>query len=104
MYDLIITILLYISLASILTYIVLGFLFAFEGILAMSGSKFAIRWIRKKFTLKGFLFASKFCYPFFVLVYFLMEKLPYHLKMDDKLTEFDMDKMILNIFEDEYKI
>ncbi len=103
MYNLIITILLYLSLASILTYIVLGFLFAFEGVLAMSGSKFAIRWIRKKFTLKGFIFASKFCYPFFIIVYFLMEKLPYILKMDDELIEFDMDKMILNIFEDEYK-
>ena len=104
MYNLIITILLYISLAAILTYIVLGVLFAFEGILAMGGSKFAIRWIRKKFTLKGFLFASKFCYPFFLIVYFFMEKLPYFLKMDDKLTKFDMDRMILNIFEDEYKL
>jgi hypothetical protein len=94
----------YIILASVLTYIVLGVLFAFEGVLAMGGSRPAIKWIRKKFTLKGFLFAVKLCYPFFLLMYFFMELMPYYLKMDDELTEFDVSKMILNIFEDEYKL
>ena len=104
MFNLFITIILYISLASILTYIVLGFLFGMEGVLAMSGSKAAIKWIRKQFTLKGFLFVSRFCYPFFVLAYYLFEVIPYKLGIDDDLTPFDMDRMILNIFEDEYRL
>ena len=94
----------FIILGSILTYIVLGVLFAFEGILAMGGSKFAIKWIRKKFTLKGFMFAVQLCYPFFLILYFFMELLPYYLKMDDELTKFDISTMILNIFEDEYRL
>jgi len=94
----------FIILAALLTYIVLGILFAFEGILAMGGSKFAIKWIRKKFTLKGFMFATQLCYPFFLLMYFFMELLPYYMGMDDELTKFDISQMILNIFEDEYKL
>jgi len=94
----------FIILGSILTYIVLGILFAFEGILAMGGSRFAIKWIRKQFTLKGFLFATQICYPFFWILYFFMELLPYYLGMDDELTEFDISQMILNIFEDEYRL
>jgi len=94
----------FIILGALLTYIVLGILFAFEGVLAMSGSHFAIRWIRKKFTLKGFLFATQLCYPFFLIMYFFMELLPYYLKMDDELTKFDISAMVLNIFEDEYKL
>ena len=94
----------FIILGAILTYIVLGILFAFEGILAMSGSRFAIRWIRKQFSLKGFLFAVQICYPFFLVMYFFMELLPYYLKLDDDLTKFDISRMILNIFEDEYRL
>ena len=94
----------FIILGAILTYIVLGILFAFEGILAMGGSRFAIKWIRKQFSLKGFLFAVQICYPFFLVMYFFLELLPYYLKLDDDLTKFDISRMILNIFEDEYKI
>ena len=94
----------FIILAFILSYIVLGILFAFEGILAMGGSRFAIKWIRRNFTLKGFLFATQFCYPFFLLMYFFMELLPYFLGLEKNLTPFNISKMILNIFEDEYKI
>ncbi len=94
----------FITLAILLTYIVLGFLVAFEGVLAMSGSRFAIKWIRKQFTLKGFIWASKVSYPFLLLVYFLFEQLPYYLGFDEKLTKFCMSDMIMNIFGDEYKL
>jgi len=94
----------FIILGTVLTYIVLGLLFAFEGILAMSGSHFAIKWIRKQFTLKGFIYVSQICYPFFLLMYFFMEVLPYILRLDNELVPFDISKMILNVFEDEYKL
>ncbi len=94
----------FITYAILLTYIVLGFLVAFEGILAMGGSRFAIKWIRRQFTLAGFIWASKISYPFFLIVYFFFEKLPFILGFDDDLTKFDMDKMIKNIFKDEYRL
>jgi len=94
----------FVALAILLTYIVLGFLVAFEGVLAMGGSKFAIKWIRKQFSLGGFVWASRVSYPFFLIVYFFFEQLPYFLGEEDTLTAFDMDEMILKIFEDEYKL
>ena len=94
----------FVTLAILLTYIVLGFLVAFEGILAMGGSRFAIKWIRRQFSLGGFIWASKVCYPFFIIVYFFFEKLPFYLGLDDSLTDFDLDKMIEKIFKDEYKL
>ena len=94
----------FITLAILLTYIVLGFLVAFEGVLAMGGSRFAIKWIRGQFSLEGFLWASRVSYPFFIVVYFLFEQLPYFLGLSDRLTIFSMSEMIMKIFEDEYKL
>ncbi len=94
----------FVTLAILLTYIVLGFLVAFEGVLAMSGSRFAIKWIRKQFSLEGFLWASKISYPFFIVVYFLFEQIPYFLGFEDDLTTFCMSDMMMKIYEDEYKL
>jgi hypothetical protein len=87
--------------ASILTYLVVGFIVAFEAVLAMSGSEFAIKWIRRLYNLRGFMISVYIFYPMLWLVYFFLEILPYYLGGTKQLTKFDIPMMLYRIFPDE---
>ncbi len=84
-----------------LTYIVWGIVVAFEAVLIMAGSEFAIEWVRKRYTLKFFMFEIYLFFPFVLLGYLFLEVLPYVLGKSDSLASFDISGMIYRTFEDE---
>ncbi len=87
--------------AFILTYIVVGFIVAFEAILCMSGSRFAISWVRRLYTLRGFMISVYIFYPMLWIVYLFLELIPYYLGGSKELTKFDIPMMLYRIFPDE---
>ncbi len=87
--------------AAVLTYLVVGFIVAFEAVLAMTGSEFAIRWIRRLYNLRGFMISVYIFYPMLWFVYFLLEVLPYYLGGSKKLTKFDIPAMLYRVFPEE---
>ncbi len=91
----------FITYASILTYLVVGFIVAFEAVLAMDGSQFAIKWIRRLYNLKAFMFSVYLFYPMLWFVYFLLEVLPYIFGASKHLTKFDIPMMLYRVFPDE---
>ena len=85
----------------ILTYLVIGFIVAFESVLCMSGSKFAIEWVRKRYKLKGFMLSTYIFFPMLLLAYLFLEFIPYFLGMTKKLVKFDIPSMLYRVFEEE---
>jgi len=67
---------LYIVYAIILTYLVLGFIISFEVTAAMSGGKFAVKWLRKHFSYEEMYYAVIIFYPMLRLAYFFLEYIP----------------------------
>ena len=89
------------KLAFLLTYIVIGTVIAFESILCMSGSKFAIEWVRKRYKLKGFMMSTYIFFPMLLLAYLFLEFIPYFFGMTKKLVKFDISMMLYRVFEEE---
>ena len=85
----------------ILTYLVIGFIIAFESILCMSGSKFAIEWVRKRYKLKGFMMSTYVFFPLLLLAYLFLEVIPYFFGMTKSLVKFDIPAMLYRVFEEE---
>jgi len=92
---------LFIQYAFILTYIVVGFIVALEAILCMSGSHYAIKWVRRLYNLKSFMISVYIFYPMLWIVYFLLEVIPYYLGSSKELTKFDIPMMLYRIFPEE---
>jgi len=67
---------LYIVYALVLTYLVLGFIVSFEVTAAMSGGKFAVKWLREHFTYEELYYAVIIFYPMLRLAYFFLEYIP----------------------------
>ena len=80
----------YLFFGSILTYLVWGFVISFEVVLAMSGSSFALRWIKRHHTYKQLYYEVKVFYPMIYLGYFFLEQLPYLIWKTPKI-DFDME-------------
>jgi len=78
---------------SILSYIVLGFIFSFETLLALHKVESAKRWIRKFDSPKSFKRKLYIFYPFYYLGYFFLEVLPYHLGLDDEIKPLDFKEI-----------
>ncbi len=92
---------LFILYAMLLTYLVIGFIVAFEAVLCMGGSKIAIKWVRRLYTLKTFMFLIYIFYPMLLLVYLFLEIIPYFFERSKVLTKFDIPMMLYTIFPDE---
>ncbi len=87
--------------AFILTYLVVGFIVAFEAILCMNKSAFAIKWVRRLYTLKSFMISVYIFYPMLWIVYLFLEVIPFYLGGSKHLTKFDIATMLYYIFPDE---
>jgi len=88
---------LHIAYAVILTYLVLGFIIAFEVSAAMSGGQLALGWIRKHFTYGEFYWSVIVFYPMLKLGYFLLEVLPSVLTRGI-YCKFDLDYLFEELF------
>ncbi len=87
--------------AAILTYLTVGFIVGFEAVLAMTGSEFAKKWIRRLYNLRGFMISVYIFYPMLWFVYFLLEVLPRLLGANIKMVPFDIPAMLYFVFPDE---
>lgn len=85
----------------LLTYIVIGSVIAFESILCMSGSQFAIEWVRKRYKLKGFMLSTYIFFPMLLLAYLFLEVIPYYSGMTKTVVKFDISAMLYRVFEEE---
>ncbi len=72
-----------------------------ETLLALNGVEGAKKWIKKRNSPKKFKNKLVIFLPFLYLEYFLLEILPYHLKMDDEIKPFDMEKVYKFIYKEE---
>lgn len=90
----------YLLYGSILTYLVWGFIVAFEVVLAMGGSSVACEWILKHHTYKQLYNEVKAFYPMIVLGYFFLELLP-HLLLKAPLADFDLDRLFDELYKGE---
>ncbi len=92
---------LFVLYALILTYLVVGFIVAFEAVLCMGGSKIAVKWVRRLYNLRTFMFLVYLFYPMLLLAYLFLELIPYYFTTGKELTKFDIPMMLYNIFPDE---
>ena len=89
--------LIFIALFTILTYLVWGFIVAFEVILGMSGSKLARRWIKTRHSYKDLYIETIVFYPMILMGYFFLELLP-HWLFKTRLSPFDLQGLFDEIF------
>lgn len=87
----------YLFFGSLLIYLVWGFIIAFEVNLAMGGSKFACRWIKKHHTYKQLYYEVKVFYPMIYVGYFFLELLP-HLLFKAPKADFDMQRLFDELY------
>ncbi len=85
----------------IFTYLTWGFVVAFESVLLMSKSKMAVEWVKKRYTLKFFMFEIYIFFPMVFLGYLFLEYIPYLLGKNDKLAKFDIAGAVYEVFKDE---
>jgi hypothetical protein len=80
-----------------LTYLVVGFVVAFEVVLGMGGSKTAQQWIKTRHKYKNFYVAVMLFYPMILLGYFFLELVPHYL-FGKRLVAFDMQKLFDQVY------
>jgi len=85
----------------ILTYIVWGFVVAFESVLVMAGSDFAKEWVKKRYTLKFFMFEIYLFFPMVFIGYLFLELIPYLLGKNEELAKFDVANAVYEVFKDD---
>ncbi|HIP47187.1 MAG TPA: hypothetical protein EYG95_06475 [Campylobacterales bacterium] len=87
--------------AGILTYFTWGIVVAFEVVLVMAGSEFAIEWVKKRYTLKFFMFEVYLFFPLVVAGYIFLEVLPYFLGKSESIAKFDIGRTIYEVFSED---
>jgi hypothetical protein len=90
----------YLLIGGMLTYLAWGFVVAFEILLAMNGSQWAVEWIRKRYKYKVLYREVQVFYPMIWLGYFFLELVPHYL-FGAEMTPLDMDRVFEKIFHDE---
>ena len=90
----------YLFIGGLLTYLAWGFVVAFEILLAMNGSKWAIAWIRKRYRYDVLYREVMVFYPMIWLGYFFLESLPHYLFGIEKIP-LDLDALFEELFNDE---
>ena len=83
--------------AFVLTYLVLGFIIAFEVSAAMNGGKFAMKWLKKHFSYEELYWSVIIFYPMLKLGYFLLEVLP-SIFTRGIYCSFDLDYLFDELF------
>lgn len=91
----------YLFLGAILTYLVWGFVVAFEVVLGMSGSKIALKWIKKHHSYKMLYREVIVFYPMILVGYLFLEVIPHYIVRDDPLVKFDLDKLFEELYADD---
>lgn len=92
----------YLFFGSILTYLVWGFIVAFEVNLAMSGSTLARDWIKKHHTYRQLFLEVRIFYPMILLGYFFLELLPHFLWREERAV-FDLDRLFHTLYDPDYR-
>lgn len=90
----------YLVYGSILTYLVWGFVVAFEVVLAMSGTRIAREWIKKHHNYKQLYYEVRVFYPMVLLGYFFLEMLP-HLLWRAPRAAFDLQGLFDDLYGEE---
>ncbi len=83
----------------ILSYLVWGFVVAFEIILAMGGSKVALKWIREHYSYRLLYAEVVLFYPMILLGYLFLELIPHYIFGQKPLTRFNMQKLFERLFK-----
>jgi hypothetical protein len=86
--------------AALLSYFTWGVVVAFEVVLVMAGSEFAKNWVRKRYTLKFFMFEIYIFFPLVFLGYVFLEFIPYYLGKSDEIAKFDIAATVYEVFKD----
>lgn len=81
------------------TYVVWGFVFALESLLAMGGNEGAKRWLRKWHGPRFFAALLFLFLPMIWIGYFFLEILPEILGFRETRTPFDLQKIIQVVYE-----
>lgn len=81
------------------TYLVWGFVFALESLLAMGGNEGAKRWLRKWHGPRFFAALLFLFLPMIWIGYFFLEILPEILGFRETRTSFDLQKIIQEVYE-----
>lgn len=92
--------LIFIALFTTLTYLVWGFIVAFEVVLGMSGSKLALQWIKAHHSYKELYIETIVFYPMILLGYLFLELLP-HFLFKSHLSPFDLQALFEEVFGEE---
>ena len=87
--------------AAILSYFTWGIVVAFEVVLVMAGSRFAKEWVKKRYTLKFFMFEIYLFFPLVVFGYLFLEVVPYFLGKSASIAKFDIGRTIYETFSEE---
>ncbi len=87
----------HIAYALVLTYLVIGFVVAFEVTAAISGGVFAVKWIREHFSYEEFYWSVIIFYPMIKLGYFFLEYLP-SIFTHEIRCHFDMNALFDELF------
>lgn len=88
---------LHIVYAFILTYLSIGFIVSFETTAAMSGGKFAVKWIKEHFSYNEFYYSVIVFYPMLLLAYFFLEYIPSFITHEIR-CEFNLDALFEDLF------
>ncbi len=87
--------------AGILSYFTWGVVVAFETVLVMAGSDFAKAWVKKRYTMKFFMFEIYLFFPLVLFGYLFLEVVPYFLGKSETLTKFDIGRTVYEVFSEE---
>lgn len=87
----------YIAYAFLLTYLVLGFIISFEVTAAMSGGRFALKWLREHFSYEEFYWSVIIFYPMLRLAYFFLEYIPSVFTHEIR-CQFNLDSLFDDLF------
>jgi len=83
---------------SILTYLILGFIIAFESMLALHGIPTALRWIREWHTPSGYKRMLILFFPMLQLAYLFLERIPALFGLNKERRPFDPDRIWHEVF------
>jgi len=89
---------LYLVLGIFLTYLCWGFVIAVEINLILSGSEFALKWMKEHYNYERLYKEVSIFYPIIYIGYIFLEVLPYYIFGAEKPQRFDLRKVFYLIF------
>lgn len=89
----------YLFFAAILTYLVWGFVVSFQVVLGLSGSPWALKWIKRRYNYRSLYREVRIFYPMVLLGYLFLELIPHYL-FRTQLSSFDLDALFEKLFHE----